>query len=50
MERLTKRPLSCPLNKPVSVVRYVRFRNGKWEQVCEHCRGRRHHTANPGLI
>jgi hypothetical protein len=33
-------PMFCPLDKPVSVVSYARFRLGRWEQVCSHCRGR----------
>jgi hypothetical protein len=31
--------ISCPLEMPVSVVDYVRFRLGKWELVRSHCRG-----------
>ena len=28
----------CPLDKPVSVRDYIRFRLGKWEHVRSHCR------------
>ncbi len=31
--------LSCPLHMPVRVIAYWRFRLGKWELVCSHCRG-----------
>lgn len=30
---------SCPLHMPVRVVSYQRFRFGRWEDVCSHCRG-----------
>lgn len=30
--------LFCPIWQPVRVRMYVRFRFGKWEQVCSHCR------------
>ena len=30
--------MSCPLDAPVSVSAYVRFRFGKWEEVRSHCR------------
>jgi hypothetical protein len=29
----------CAYPKSVHVRQYVRFRLGKWEDVCEHCRG-----------
>lgn len=29
----------CGGSRPVSVRAYVRFRFGKWESVCSHCRG-----------
>jgi len=28
----------CPLSKPVRVIAFVRFRNGRWESVRAHCR------------
>lgn len=28
----------CSITQPVSVVDYHRFRLGKWEYVCAHCR------------
>lgn len=31
----------CSGNKPVHVKLHPRTRNGKQEQVCEHCRGRK---------
>lgn len=31
--------LSCPLNMPVRVMSYMRFRFGRWEFVISHCRG-----------
>ncbi len=36
-----KTPISCPLHMPVHVIQYLRFRLGKWESVCEHCRSQR---------
>ena len=29
---------SCPIEQPVHVTKYRRFRYGRWEDVCEHCR------------
>lgn len=29
----------CTYPRAVHVRDYVRFRKGKWENVCEHCRG-----------
>lgn len=31
--------LSCPIHMPVRVTQYKRFRFGRWESVCSHCRG-----------
>ncbi len=31
--------VSCPVHMPVVVREYVRFRFGRWESVCSHCRG-----------
>lgn len=40
---MSKYRIMCPIHAPVHVVQYLRFRFGKWETVCEHCRGRRSH-------
>ena len=29
----------CPIDQPVFVTDYVRFRFGRWEHVRAHCRG-----------
>jgi hypothetical protein len=39
MEERTMRRLVCPLNRPVSVTDYTRFRRGRLEYVRSHCRG-----------
>lgn len=31
--------MRCGYPKPVTVRNYTRFRFGKWEHVCQHCRG-----------
>lgn len=31
-------PMNCPLSRGVHVSSYFRFRKGRWESVCEHCR------------
>lgn len=33
---------SCAFPKPVHVRQYMRFRKGRLEIVCEHCRSRPH--------
>jgi len=30
---------TCPVHMPVFVIAYMRFRFGRWESVCSHCRG-----------
>ena len=30
--------IACTWPKAVSVIQYIRFRFGKWEQVRSHCR------------
>ncbi len=31
---------NCPTHQPVAVREYKRFRFGKWEDVCAHCRSK----------
>jgi hypothetical protein len=36
--RRTTMRISCSILQPVSVTDYKRFRFGRWEYVCTHCR------------